>query len=382
MGTHPIFESDFDCLTDWIAFLKKMDKSNWATQYMEKQGWKEGAGIGKTLQGRSDIVKVKYKFDIHGVGHDQAKAHKFKWWERAFETAAAAIEVGDDNKIQRTGKSGPVVSTSLPVSKALNRAMLYGRFVKKGTMQGGKFTQESDGSDSDSSDDEVANRIGQVVEVTDAELFKRCGGLTGHKAARHGHNMTAKLDRLKKTEEEGIKRLQAVRAQQAERKEREDAADNTWELPFFEGEQPKVTISRLFEEPVAEPAVVDDENNVVKEDKPKKKKKKSKAKEEEVLEEETEVVEEAKPKKKKKKSKKTESADEPVVEEVIEVAPVEEKPKKKKKKNKKVEEEEVETVVEEKPKKTKKTKLESPADVDEGEPVKKKKKKSKSVEVE
>ena len=51
--------------------------------------------------------------------------------------------------------------------------------------------------------------------------------------------MTAKLDRLKKTEEEGIKRLQAVRAQQAERKKREDEADNTWELPFFEGEQPK-----------------------------------------------------------------------------------------------------------------------------------------------
>ena len=40
---------------------------------------------------------MKYKFDIHGVGHDQAEQHKFKWWERAFETAAAAIEVGDGN---------------------------------------------------------------------------------------------------------------------------------------------------------------------------------------------------------------------------------------------------------------------------------------------
>ena len=36
----------------------KMDKSKWATQYMQKQGWKDGGGIGKTLQGRSDIVKV------------------------------------------------------------------------------------------------------------------------------------------------------------------------------------------------------------------------------------------------------------------------------------------------------------------------------------
>ena len=43
-----------DCIS------QKMDKSNWATQYMEKQGWKEGAGIGKTLQGRSDIVKVRF----------------------------------------------------------------------------------------------------------------------------------------------------------------------------------------------------------------------------------------------------------------------------------------------------------------------------------
>ena len=57
------------------------------------------------------------------------------------------------------------------------------------------------------------------------------------KGARHGHNMTAKLDRLKKTEEEGIKRLEAVRKQQAERKAREDQTENTHELPLFEGEQ-------------------------------------------------------------------------------------------------------------------------------------------------
>ena len=92
--------------------------------------------------------KVKYKFDGYGIGHDQAEHHKFKWWERAFETAAASIEVGDgklfifnyfgieliwflDNKIQKTGKGGPVVSTTMPISKALNKAMLYGRFIKR-----------------------------------------------------------------------------------------------------------------------------------------------------------------------------------------------------------------------------------------------------------
>ena len=35
-----------------------MDKSGWAAKYMQKQGWSEGGGIGKKLQGRSDPVKV------------------------------------------------------------------------------------------------------------------------------------------------------------------------------------------------------------------------------------------------------------------------------------------------------------------------------------
>merc|ERR1711892_18661 len=28
MGTHPIFESDFDCLTEWIIFSHSFDHSN------------------------------------------------------------------------------------------------------------------------------------------------------------------------------------------------------------------------------------------------------------------------------------------------------------------------------------------------------------------
>jgi hypothetical protein len=37
---------------------------------------------------------VKYKFDINGLGHDKAETDKYKWWERAFQSAADAIEVG------------------------------------------------------------------------------------------------------------------------------------------------------------------------------------------------------------------------------------------------------------------------------------------------
>ena len=54
-------------------------------------------------------------------------------------------------------------------------------------MKGGKVeaiaAPEDSDSDSDSdSDDETTKKIkGAIVEISDAELFKRCGGLTGHK---------------------------------------------------------------------------------------------------------------------------------------------------------------------------------------------------------
>ena len=57
----------------------------------------------------------------------------------------------------------------------------------QGVMKGGKVeaiaAPEDSDSDSDSdSDDETTKKIkGAIVEISDAELFKRCGGLTGHK---------------------------------------------------------------------------------------------------------------------------------------------------------------------------------------------------------
>jgi len=333
---------------------------------MKKQGWKETGGIGKTLQGRSEPVKVKYKFDGYGIGHDQAEHHKFKWWERAFETAAASIEVGDDNKIQKTGKGGPVVSTTMPISKALNKAMLYGRFIKRGVMKGGKVeaiaapADSDSGSDSDS-DDETTKKIkGAIVEISDAELFKRCGGLTGHKGARHGHTMTAKIDRLKASEEEGLKRLLEVRKQQEARKKKENL--DQWEDKIYGSteatsdeikEIKKKKKKNRLEEPEDINANTEEQSSVTSEEvfsEPKKKKKKKRKLEEAEIEES--LVVEEKPKKKKKKKVKAEVAPEETVEETEESLQVnetvtEETPKKKKKKKSKKNEEVLEEPTEE-----------------------------------
>ena len=61
---------------------------------MASKGWTQGNGLGRSLQGRKDPVKVKFKFDINGLGHDRAEEDKYKWWEYAFKTAADSIQVG------------------------------------------------------------------------------------------------------------------------------------------------------------------------------------------------------------------------------------------------------------------------------------------------
>jgi len=355
---------------------------------MKKQGWKETGGIGKTLQGRSEPVKVKYKFDGYGIGHDQAEHHKFKWWERAFETAAASIEVGDDNKIQKTGKGGPVVSTTMPISKALNKAMLYGRFIKRGVMKGGKveaLQHHRNQIDSDSdSDDETTKKIkGAIVEISDAELFKRCGGLTGHKGARHGHTMNAKIDRLKASEEEGLKRLAEVRKQQEERKKKENL--DQWEDKIYGtteansseiSEIKKKKKKNRLEEPISEDINANTEEQASNEETeatPKKKKKKKRKLEVEI-EETLPVESEEKPKKKmKKKNKMEENASDEGNNETVEVEETPKKKKKKKSKNTEVVNEEVE---EDLPVKT----VEEVASDEATEKTKKKKKKKKKEE--
>ena len=64
-------------------------------------------------------------------------------------------------------------------------------------------------SDSDSSDEETVKR-GKVVDISDEALFAACGGMTGHKGARHGINMSAKLDRIKMQEAEGLRKMKLI----------------------------------------------------------------------------------------------------------------------------------------------------------------------------
>ena len=89
--------------------------------------------------------------------------------------------------------------------------------VFKGVLEGGKFTTDKgsdDSSESDDSSDDDGDSMrtkGKIVDITDEALFKACGGMTGHKGARHGINMSAKLARIKKQEQAGMDALNKSR---------------------------------------------------------------------------------------------------------------------------------------------------------------------------
>ena len=38
--------------------VKKLDSSNIGSKMLQKMGWKEGLGLGKTNQGRTEIIEV------------------------------------------------------------------------------------------------------------------------------------------------------------------------------------------------------------------------------------------------------------------------------------------------------------------------------------
>merc|ERR1712045_657971 len=75
-------------------FLKKMSqKESFAERMMRKQGWHDGAGLGKNNQGIVNPIKASLKFDKTGVGHDIAKEFTNHWWDQAFKKASNGIHI-------------------------------------------------------------------------------------------------------------------------------------------------------------------------------------------------------------------------------------------------------------------------------------------------
>jgi len=178
-----------------------------AQREMNRCGWSEGKGLGKSENGMKNAIKVKLKNNTGGLGHDEGTQFTFHWWDHIFNKAANSFKVSEGEEgalIEKCEgkKITPVlISNKKPLSsKYANASLLYGTFVKAGTYNAD--TKElSDSLTENDSSDESSDEENEKLSLNDTleKTFKKTG-LTGHKAARHGFNLCGKLQRLENQE--------------------------------------------------------------------------------------------------------------------------------------------------------------------------------------
>ncbi|KAL1465607.1 hypothetical protein WDU94_005162, partial [Cyamophila willieti] len=140
-----------------------------------------GKGLGKKEDGIDKALKPKLKFDTAGLGHDPGEQFTNKWWESAYNSAANNIDVKNKQSEVEIKKNGDI------------------EILTKKTMV---WKKESSDQSADDSDDisSASMSMPVIVPLSDEQLFAACGGLTAHKAARHGHKLSGKLKRLQEQE--------------------------------------------------------------------------------------------------------------------------------------------------------------------------------------
>ncbi|XP_063437398.1 G patch domain-containing protein 4-like [Mytilus trossulus] len=186
-----------------------MSKNKFARSQLAKHGWTEGSGLGKNESGITDAIKVKLKHDTAGVGHNKGDEFTFQWWDHVFNKAASSISVksSDDGvAVKKVGDSGPVSNKKTKTYN--NKALLYGQFVKGATLTNGNEDHIEEGVES--SDEEETEKL-KMNRLMDDNMVDICGGMTAHKAARHGHKLSAKMARVMEQEKQELEKLNRIK---------------------------------------------------------------------------------------------------------------------------------------------------------------------------
>ena len=156
--------------------------SSFALRQLKKFGWKEGDGLGKNLQGRSERILVKKKADASGIGLSRAEAEAAagQWWNDAFQNAAKSINV--------PGSSSSGSSTSDGDSSS------------------------DDSSDDDSEDEAVRASLSRDLSTyteEDIALFRACKGRRCGKRA--GRLQTGKMKREQEADRKFLEKWGAAK---------------------------------------------------------------------------------------------------------------------------------------------------------------------------
>lgn len=165
--------------------------SNFAKEQLLKWGWIEGKGLGKNENGIAEALRPKLKFNSEGLGYNSSSSTE--WWQTAFDNASKNIVINKQNDeislsvVNKNSIADKVAEIMLKSKES--RQKMYNNSRKFETADFIKLEKETE---------EEASK--KVSVLTDDELFKACGGRTGHKGARHGLTMSGKLERIHQQE--------------------------------------------------------------------------------------------------------------------------------------------------------------------------------------
>ncbi|XP_073820083.1 G patch domain-containing protein 4 [Musca autumnalis] len=203
---------------------------DYARKILEKYGWKDGDGLGKTNSGISKALRANLKFDTAGFGVDQA-ATDFNnhWWERVFNDAAKNVDIkqnGESVQVDLKNEADGVEITTKGYSlkklkKAKGNSESYNNFIQSATL-----TSRGSEVEKDDRPEPSDIEIPMVNVLTDEELFKACGGRTAHKGARHGLKLSGKLARIEQQEKELLAKMMASKNKADEIPTKDEAVDN------------------------------------------------------------------------------------------------------------------------------------------------------------
>jgi len=259
---------------------------SFAQKQMQRYGWSEGKGLGRNESGMKSAIKVKLKNNTMGLGHDQGAEFTFHWWDHIFNKAASSFKVNENEdgvvmeKCEGKKLTPLLISNKRGLATRLgNKSLLYGTFVKAGTYDGNKPPTEADevinefSSDSDDSDDEdgKGGKDEGMINDTLQKMFLETG-LTGHKAARHGHSLNGKLQRLMQQEERELPKSTEVKKKEKSTTDICDVSESNPKDTKKKKKKKKMN-SDMNDTEHDNPTPADDKVDVVKERKKKKKKK-------------------------------------------------------------------------------------------------------------
>merc|ERR1712021_156437 len=309
MGTHPIFESDFDCLTvcrnmgllagdrkkqrwstdprgrKWAA-----DKNKISNKLMEKMGWREGEGLGKEGNGMLNPIGVKYKMDNLGFGCTQKYDKQWVAHQDSFNDLLAGLSAESTTAAETTVDSKPVLADKAKISS-------LGQTGKKSGHRYHKFTKAKDLSQASAKDMEGIFGRSSVSEAKAVQTEENRAKAAEEKAAPKFEESTQHVrqtenvhDYFKRKMAERMARMSGVKTEPIEEAEQlmiksEPAADsdereeNTEEQqsePAKKKKKSKKTKSEPIEEADVKVEPVDDEAEVAHEEVEAKKKTKKK----------------------------------------------------------------------------------------------------------